>query len=330
MSNVPAKIASVLFVTAAIGLGAVAAGLPDYTAKAADGCLKEPEGATPQGKHWYYRIERGTGRKCWYMRDEGDQAARADEAEAPPSAKPAPRRQDLATTRSIADAHAEISTRTRIVDEATPSVWPNPPVAAAAPAAPATAADNDAGNPQVASRWPQTPGAAPADPSTAPAEQAPEASLMVADAQSDTAADPAQQPPPMSVPPVRKTGSIQMLLLVAGSALALAGLSGSAVYRLGRRRKRNDWLRERSNWQSEENSHNPPWVEPAFVQPHTALTDLDEMRDVMPPSNRAEAARETEHTDERVERIEDFLARLTAQLHQEMETRGERDAHASS
>lgn len=338
MSNVPARIASALFVTAAIGLGAAATGLSDYTAKAADTCVKEPEGATPQGKHWYYRIERGTGRKCWYLRDEGEQAARADTPDAVTAAKPAPRKQDLAATRSIADAHAEISPRTRLVDEATPSVWPNPPVAAAAPAAPAALADpadDDAGNSPLASRWPQSTGAAPADSSAAPAEQAPEASLMVADAQPDMAADPAQQqpgvpPPPISAPPGRKTGSIQMLLLVAGGALALAGLTGSAVYRLGRRRKRNDWLRQRSNWQSDDNPHNPPWVEPAFAQPHTALTDLDEMPGVVPQSDFTDSIGEPEDTDEQVEKIEEFLARLTAQLRQEMETRGERDAHASS
>lgn len=335
MSNVPAKIASALFVTAAIGLGAAATGLPDYIAKAADGCLTEPQGATPQGQHWYYRSERGTGRKCWYLRGEGEQAARADAPDAVASARPAPRREDLATTRSIADAHAEISPRTRVADEATPSVWPNPPVAAAAPAAPAAPADNNAGNSPLASRWPQSTGAAPADSSAAPAEQAPEASLMVADAQPDTAADPAQQqpgvpPPPMSAPPGRKTGSIQMLLLVAGGALALAGLTGSAVYRLGRRRKRNDWLRQRSNWQSEENPDNPPWVEPAFAQPHTALTDLDEVPGVVPQSDFTDSVGEPEDTDEQVEKIEEFLARLTAQLRQEMETRGERDAHAPS
>ena len=57
MSNVPAKIASALFVTAAIGLGAAATGLPDYTAKAADGCLTEPT-----------RLEAG----CWNPTAEAD------------------------------------------------------------------------------------------------------------------------------------------------------------------------------------------------------------------------------------------------------------------
>jgi hypothetical protein len=161
---------------------------------------------------------------------------------------------------------------------------------------------------------------------------------MVADAQPDTDADASQQqpavpPPPLFAPPERKTGSIQMLLLVAAGALALAGLTGSAVYRLGRRRKRNDWLRERTDWQSDANPRNPPWVEPVLAQPHTALADLDETHGLVPQSDFAEAVGETEDTDETgetVEKIEEFLARLTAKLHQELETRGERDAHASS
>ncbi len=329
MSNVRAKVASALFVAAAIGLGAAATGLPDHTAKAADGCLTEPKDATPQGKHWYYRSERGTGRKCWYLRGEDEKTADAPSAVS--SEKPAPRQQDAATTRSIADAHAELPARRRVADDTAPSVWPNPPAATTPPAAPA---DNNA----LASRWPQSTGTAPADSNTAPADQAPEASLMVADAQPDTDADASQQqpavpPPPLFAPPERKTGSIQMLLVVAAGALALAGLTGSAVYRLGRRRKRNDWLRERTDWQSDANPRNPPWVEPVLAQPHTALADLDETHGLVPQSDFAEAVGETEDTDETgetVEKIEEFLARLTAKLHQELETRGERDAHASS
>jgi hypothetical protein len=321
MLDLSAKLASAFFVTAAIGLGGLAVGLPDYVATAADGCLTEPSGANPQGQHWYYRIERGTGRKCWYLRGQGEQSARADTPDALPSAKPAPRKQDLATTRSIADAHAELSPRTRVADDVAPSVWPNS--VAAAPAAPAAPADNSAAPSQQSSRWSQ---AAPADSTAAPADQAPEASLMVADAQSDSDANTPQQPsvvppPPGFAPAERKTGSIQMLLLVAGGALALAGLTGSAVYRLGRRRKRNDWLRERTEWQSERNPRNPPWVEPA---------DLDEAHEMVPPSDLRQSLAEAEYSDERVERIEDFLARLSAKLHHEMETRGERDAHASS
>src|SRR5262249_60449380 len=59
-------------------------------ANAADDCLTEPSGPTTQGKHWYYHIERGTGRHCWYQRgqDDTDQAvATSDDAPPTPPAK---------------------------------------------------------------------------------------------------------------------------------------------------------------------------------------------------------------------------------------------------
>ena len=38
---------------------------------AADECLAKPNGPTPQGQHWYYRIDHANdGRQCWYLRPE--------------------------------------------------------------------------------------------------------------------------------------------------------------------------------------------------------------------------------------------------------------------
>src|SRR5262245_27399066 len=38
---------------------------------AADECLSKPNGPTPQGQHWYYRIDHANnGRQCWYLRAE--------------------------------------------------------------------------------------------------------------------------------------------------------------------------------------------------------------------------------------------------------------------
>jgi hypothetical protein len=334
MSNLSAKFASALVLGAVAGAASTA--LPPSKAHAADNCLQEPRDATPQGKHWYYRIERGTGRKCWYLRGEEEQSA--DAPSAVPAEKPAPQSADAATSRSIADAHAEIPPRARMpgdapAPQAAPSVWPN--AAAAAPATNPGAANTPAANvapSPLASRWPQGSDAAPA------ANPQPEASPMVADA-TDPDATNAQDsttqaaPPPSlaAVPAERNTGSIQKLLLVAGGALALAGLTGSAVYRLGRRRKRNDWLRERTNWQSIENPNNPPWVEPVFVHADPDVPDLDEARQTAAHAA-ATHAFEADETGDRVEKIEEFLARLTEQLHAELESkpRAERDVRAAS
>ena len=37
------------------------------TARAND-CLTAPNALTPQGSHWYYRLDRASQRKCWYVR----------------------------------------------------------------------------------------------------------------------------------------------------------------------------------------------------------------------------------------------------------------------
>jgi hypothetical protein len=339
MSNVPAKFASAVVLS--IVMSAVAVALPSHVASAADGCQTEPGDGTPQGKHWRYRIERGTGRHCWYLRGEDDKAGAREAAEdsAPPE-KPVAPKQDAATSRSIANAHAEIVPRTGAPDNTAPapSVWPNPAPAAAMVVAPKSAAgaSSDAATEAapLASRWPQPSSPAPSDPTAE--KVTPETSLMVADTDDDPNAgaspqQPGVPPPPMTTTPERNTGSIQKLFLVAFGALTLAGLTGNAVYRLGRRRRRNDWLRERTNWRSTENPHNPPWIEPNRARPGSQPPDLDELA-AAPQSDFALSMAETEHSGERVEKIEEFLARLTRQLHEEMEgkARTEHDTRATS
>ena len=111
------------------------------------------------------------------------------------------------------------------------------------------------------------------------------------------------------MPTDRNMGSLQKLLLVAFGALALAGLSGSAVYRLAAVRRRGS---QRDRWppraveEGDDDALIPPWVQP--VTGETA------------PSHDPERERlEFDAADKRVERIEDFLARLTKQLETEME-----------
>jgi hypothetical protein len=41
------------------------------TADAAD-CLAAPSSSVPQNGHWYYRTDRRTQRKCWYLRASND------------------------------------------------------------------------------------------------------------------------------------------------------------------------------------------------------------------------------------------------------------------
>ncbi|MBV8926368.1 MAG: hypothetical protein JOZ74_13455 [Bradyrhizobium sp.] len=322
MSNVRAKVASAFL--AGVAAAAVSMALPSRSVSAADNCLTEPKGDSAQGKHWYYHIERGTGRHCWYLRGSEEKSARADDDKPAASDGPVSRSTDAAASHSFTNAHAEIVSKSGVTDggsaAAWPSVSPNPSANATANhAAVGNAATAEAApDASVASRWPQA-----ADAASAPLPSSqPETSLMVADAQDSAPAD--SSPPAAAAPSQRQIGSIQKLALVAASALTLAGLTGSAVYRLGRRR-RNDWLRERTAWESAQSPHRPPWIDEPRLAPDPGIADLDEM-------NRAElepdlplAMSETE-PGEHVEKIEEFLARLTQQLHEELESSRPRSA----
>lgn len=320
MSNVTAKVRSTLLV--GVAAVAVAVVLAAQGARAADNCLTEPKGET-QGRHWYYHIEHGTGRHCWYLRGEDGKSARADGERTAASEEPAPRKRDAASSRSIADAHAEIAARTGTADTgnaaAARSVWPNAPAAsAAAPTGTpngSSPSDPAAQGSPLVSRWPQAADAAAPTPSPSPQ---PEATLMVADAQADTNAEISPPPASAAIPAERQIGSIQKLALVAAGALTLAGVTGSAVYRLGRRRRRREWLQERSGWQSAQNPNSPPWAEPD-MHPHPHLADPDEVHPTAPESDFALAMGDAGRGDDRVEKIEEFLARLTQQLHEELE-----------
>jgi hypothetical protein len=330
MSNLQARLAPAFLLSVAASLTLMAG--PGSAARAADSCVTEPKAESPQGKHWYYRIERGSGRHCWYLRGEDEASARTPAAEPVATAKPAPQ----ATTgnappRSLADAHAEFAPKAP--NESTSSaaspqpVWPNPPATtAAAPAAattgvgPGAVAPTAPADSQLASRWPQASGA----PSTANAT--PQASLMVADAQADSAAT---TPAPAetvqaSPPPVREVGSLQKLALVVFGALALAGISGSLVYRLAgarsRRRHPERWPQRPSALRSlADEARGAPWIAPDLspTVPHQDVMDADvniAHEDV--PADRIEFGK----SDDSFEKIEDFLARLTRQLQDELQT----------
>jgi len=53
---------------------------------AADDCATKPGASAPQGSHWYYRIERSSGRHCWYL---GPLGAKAHASETRTRTEPA-------------------------------------------------------------------------------------------------------------------------------------------------------------------------------------------------------------------------------------------------
>lgn len=327
MSNVKARLASAFLLGAAASLTLIAG---NSAARAADSCITEPKTDTPQGKHWYYRLERGTGRHCWYLRGEDEAAARTPATEPVASARPVPATSGNAPARSLADARAEFAPKARVEDNdsAPPQrpAWPDPQPAASPATAPAAATTGiGPGGPpspadsQLTSRWPQASGA----PSTA--NTAPQASLVVADAQPTDAAAAAPapaEPPQASAPPTREVGSLQKLALVALGALALAGISGSLVYRLAgarwRRRREARWPQRQSVSPSlADEARGAPWVAPGLspTVPHEDVALEDAAHDDV-AAERIEFGK----SDDSFEKIEDFLARLTQQLQDELQT----------
>jgi hypothetical protein len=340
MSKKSAKFAAAIAV-AIVACVAVTAG--SRAASSADECLTEPNGPTSQGKHWFYHIERGSGRKCWYQRGQDDAAANttaqdqstADDNDSsakdqvqsakdqPPPSKPPARRSEAPATRSIADARAELPARAPASDD---SAAPAPAIRTAQAAPPATA--NAASN----SVFP--------DPSTVLGPKpAADTSPSVTDAQTDTTASitpepaPAPSPVPQAAPPAnRHLGSIPMLLLVAFGALGLAGLTGNAVWRLAsasRRARGED--RWRRNVKPQPVAARRPRPAPAraepleekFGQQHFVRDDVESLHPAEEPVDEnvlalyAKPPRADAHqgdVNHRREEIEAHLAQLTRQL----------------
>lgn len=59
-------------------------------ALAADDCLPGPSRPPAQGGHWYYRVDRVSNRKCWYLAEPARQTPTAEAAEPQPSPQATP------------------------------------------------------------------------------------------------------------------------------------------------------------------------------------------------------------------------------------------------
>jgi hypothetical protein len=208
------------------------------TASAAEECLAAPDGTTPKGLHWFYRLDPQTRQKCWYLRDPAvkpDSAAKPD-----PAAK--------------ADSAAKPDSAAQAAKPVTPKAAAEPgalsfgaaPAAAARPAttAPATrgltaAAQSDAASPadspptdSLGQRWPdQTSGITQREPALATTTAAP---IAVEPGQPDTDETLSAPPPAAAVAAPREAqrGDTAGHALAILGGVALAALSALAAARL--------------------------------------------------------------------------------------------------
>ena len=237
-------------VIAALALSAAAIALvPASHAAPADTCLSAPKGVAPQGSHWYYRIERSSNRKCWYLADKGQKVARRA------APRPAPRAQDedeeQGTSAPAANPPAAPVASTPAAPVATE---PSVPVAEPKPVI-TTLMTRNVSNaeqtaqvqaPAAAALALTLPAAAPSPAATEPPAIAPEQASN--DRQAAAPAQPA--PPPAAAAAEEKASTVSgpmptLQLLLA--AIALLGLLASVgLFVMSALRRRNDVL---NRWQ---------------------------------------------------------------------------------
>ena len=287
---------------------------PAAAAAEADACLSGPKGAAPQGERWYYRVERGTKRHCWYTRAqtpgnvatktrpatpaEDTDSAMADNT--PPATSPSAATQAAATPPqpappaplqpAVANARAELARSANSAAAPSPSPFPPPPVMSAPSAQPAAAMPQPAATPDLQQ----------ADASPQP---------------SDTMATAAPPTVAATTPPARAESTpLWVLLSVIGGVLAMVGIitalirmfAGSAQYH------RRDVDRAASRWEHE------PFAAPpaANADPEPQATIVDDapvMKMDMPPMNWVRIARENAgQPDEEIEQLLSRRARPAA------------------
>lgn len=291
------------FVSAAIlsfFAGTAFAAPPDTAtpaSKAGEECLAAPKSTTPAGGHWYYRTDRATKRKCWYL---GEAGMKVKKAAAP---KPAPAPQPQATdadepsiTGSTADARAELPpARADAPDRHVMPSAPPPQTPLAETASPNAAATPDS------APWPDSqpvqladaePDSIPGGQDAATTETIPAASTMPESLPDDPAGiQPTEPPQTAATAPMLAseptTGPLRLFLGVLVIALGFAVIIGRLIFLyIGKRRivrvdRRDLWARAAPDEQAP-----PP---PAFARMSAPPVRMRTGSESAPPEDDIEA-----------------------------------------
>ncbi len=220
----------------------VAISLSATTGDAADECLSGPKGTAPTGSHWYYRVDRSTGRHCWYLGAEGQRVRSVSERTSQQTRKRVAQHSQQAQTSTPQTSAPEPAVRssaplaiseTKTVASFFSQYWASlfsgaEPPRIAPTEEPKLALAADASRPApstVTSNYAQEQGQTDAQ------DEMPLVWPVLTEAEKQAAAAPTAVPAQTSVQ-TSALKSQHMLAILAG-ALAVAGILMALVYRLG-------------------------------------------------------------------------------------------------
>ena len=134
------KIFWVLVIVAILGAVVAVTARSSRAEAAVDDCLSKPNAPPPQGSHWYYRSDRASNRRCWYLGPQGEKVSQAASPRQRPAAKPAPQPTAEPPVEAIVGANEPMP--------AAPVPWLGLPTSiAAVERKPALTSDSDADEP---------------------------------------------------------------------------------------------------------------------------------------------------------------------------------------
>jgi hypothetical protein len=242
---------------------------------ATDTCLAAPDSTPPEGSHWYFRTDRTTQRKCWYLAAQGQKAHRivrrtaaVDEAATRPARSERKSEQSAAPTQPQPAAGNTQDRMQRFIYGAAAAAEP---IAQAAPQPAAATATPSAG----VLPWPAP---APEQP-TATTNGAETAADMPVAVVSQAAVNDVQASEPRDDAPAARRATaaqaaddsaaatpLQMLLLFI-AALALAGSLLHTVVKLALARRRRVYVDRREGTWSMSQAHGR--AQPAYSESYS-------------------------------------------------------------
>jgi len=211
------------------------------TGDAADECLRGPNGTSPKGSHWYYRVDRSTGRHCWYLGSEGQKLRSVSERTSQQTrrhvAQHSQQAQTSAPEPAVRSLAPPVVAETKTVASFFSQYWSSlfsgaepPQIATAEEPKLAPAADASRPAPSsVATNYAQE------QDQTDAQEEMPLVwpVLTAAEREAATALAPAAVPKSVQTPVPASALKSQYMVAILAGALAIAGILMALVYRLG-------------------------------------------------------------------------------------------------